>query len=286
MRRGRPPSRVDPSSGPLASFAHTLRERRLGLGIPMSTVAERAGCSPSILGEYERAERAPRDEAFVRDLAGALTLDTDALVSAWRLAATKSTTVSATTTAVEPRAPAQPGERRGFSRLLVRATAVSVLIAVAALVVLNLGDDADRGDAAIRQHVTQSFASPPTPEVTTGSPLAPRVELAPATPLHDGQPVQIAGTGFGASQGVQIFQCSNEPVPGSTPPESKCEHAAMIVVTTDPKGAFGPVAFLIGRSITATNFNNEEVDCTIAPGCTIIVSGGPGSIAWRTLVFE
>lgn len=81
--RGRPPIHIDPAAGPLAAFAHLLRDRRLSLGLSMSEVARRAGCSASILGEYERGERAPRDEQFVRDLARVIDVPADELIVAW-----------------------------------------------------------------------------------------------------------------------------------------------------------------------------------------------------------
>lgn len=289
MHRGRPPRQIDPSAGPLASFAHTLRARRLALGISMGTVAELAGCSPSILGEYERAERAPRDEMFVRDLASALTLDAADLVTAWRLTATQATATTATASLP------QPDDHRKPRRLHLRAITGVVLAVVAGLVVLvggAIGSDRDGADAGRSSTPSSNSASNSASDSVPGSgseavqPHAtPTVELTPITPLDDQQAVQVAGRGFGPSQGVQIFQCSNRPIPGATPPESMCDLASMVVVVTDPDGVFGPVSFVIDRAITATNYNNEEVDCRVAPECTIVASGGPGLITWADLKF-
>lgn len=52
----------------------------------MEQVAHHAHCSFSILGEYERAERVPREAALVRDLAGVLGVPPGDLVGQWNRA--------------------------------------------------------------------------------------------------------------------------------------------------------------------------------------------------------
>jgi len=91
MGRGRPPKRIDPTGSAIAAFGDALRSQRLHLGLTLQTVARRANCSLSMLAEYERAERIPRDPEFVRGLAQVLQISPEQLVEEWSLAMTMRT---------------------------------------------------------------------------------------------------------------------------------------------------------------------------------------------------
>ena len=86
MGRGRPPKRIDPTRSAIAALGDALRSQRLELGLTMEAVARLANCSLSMLGEYERAERIPRDAEFVRGLAQVLEISPEQLVDQWHRA--------------------------------------------------------------------------------------------------------------------------------------------------------------------------------------------------------
>jgi hypothetical protein len=226
----------------------------------MDEVARRAGCSASILGEYERAERTPRDEQYVRDLAGVLGVPAEALVADWSQTRTQPVSPSGGEASSPPHHDQHPARR-------VRAIAMPLASAiVGAVVILVLTLSSGTGVVPVQ--------NAPEGASTVGVPnLHPSITVSPSTGLTDGQSVTVTGTGYTPSnENVWVGQCA---APPRDPAVCDHESAHQVFVQVDGNGGFTTTITAHETFQGATDANPGDpipVDCRVASGC--FISGG------------
>jgi len=115
----------------------------------------------------------------------------------------------------------------------------------------------------------------------------PKITMTPGTGLHNGDTLQIAGSGFTPNEHVTIAQCAT-----GTIGLEHCDTSNEATAVTDDKGSFATTSFVVHASITIAGTSGGPLDCLptttdVAP-CALVAAnaGGPSEFAAMPLTFE
>jgi neocarzinostatin family protein len=146
-------------------------------------------------------------------------------------------------------------------------------LAVAGLVVLTGCSGSSSGVVRAPTTTVSIRATPTTSAVTASSAPSspvprgrahPAIRIAPATGLHNGQNVQVHGSGFTPGEALQVVQCA---ALGNATGPGDCNLSGMQSVSSDASG--GVTATL---TVVRGPFGANHVVCSTHPGCLVSVT--------------
>lgn len=111
----------------------------------------------------------------------------------------------------------------------------------------------------------------PSPTATAASPTAtpsvavnPKVAVAPATGLKDGQTVHVTATGFSPGEALVVLECADK---GHQTSQGDCDLTNLVPVTTDGSGRVET-----DLSVHVGPFGANKVTCSATQPCLVSVS--------------
>ncbi|MDQ7807636.1 enediyne antibiotic chromoprotein [Amycolatopsis sp. A133] len=107
--------------------------------------------------------------------------------------------------------------------------------------------------------------------------VTPSITVDPTTGLAGGDRVAVYGKNFPAGQVIAVIQCND---PGHSPEKLACNLAGYVSEAADATGGFTQ-KLTVRSSFDGVNLVTGEplgkIDCTVAPGCTVLAANVEGA---------